>query len=247
MQLEGENAIVTGSATGIGEASAVLMAREGARVVVADYNEDQGRETVRTIEGEGGEALFVETDVSRERDVKQCVRAARDEYGTPDILHNNAGVNPVEGSVLEADVEDFRTIMDTNLKGYFLFSKFTIPHMVENGGGVIVNTASVMGLNLRGYEENALYAASKGGIVTLTKCMALDHEEDGIRVNGIAPGLINTPLGENWISQQENPEDLREGAGDPRDVARAVLYLVSDDARWVNGTVLTVDGGETLS
>jgi len=247
MRLEGKIAIVTGGGSGIGRATAELFARKGARVVVAEYDAETGRDTVESIQGSGGTAMFVQVDVSKSGQVAQMVEKTIDAYGRIDILFNNAGVLAF-GTVLGTDEAVWDRVMDINLKGVYLCSKYVIPHMIAAGGGSIVNMSSSTGAH-DGNGNTVAYVASKGGVTLLTKCMAIDHAPDGIRVNAIAPGPTDTPM----LRDNLTPEELEDfmatfpakRLGLPIELAEAALFLASDEASFVTGSILAVDGGQT--
>ncbi len=250
MRLGNKVALVTGGASGIGEAVCLRFAEEGASVVIADRN-SQGEQTARRIVEAGGRAYFVCGDVSRSVDAQRMVSFALNTCGVLDILVNNAGLD-AWGSVLETDESVWDLILATNLKGVFLVSKAALSHMCERRTGSIVNVSSAGGLV--GAPRLAAYNASKGGVVVLSKNMALDYASYGIRVNAVCPGAVDTPMLRNAMTQLGSPEDAlamfvglqplgRLGRAD--EVANAVLFLASDEASFVTGAALCVDGGLT--
>lgn len=244
--LDGKVAVITGAAAGMGRASALLFAREGARVVLADVQLQGGESTASEIESAGGEAIFIRTDVSRSAEVRDLIATATAAFGKLDILFNNAGI---EGSVSlfeDADEEDFDRVLAVNLRGVFLGMKYGLPELVKTRG-VVINTASLAGL--AGVPGMAAYAASKGGVVQLTKTAALEYASAGVRVNCICPGYISTDM-TTRLREAPRDERLRRGApnplgraGTPEDIAGAALYLASDLSAFVTGVALPVDGG----
>jgi len=242
-KLDGKVALITGAGSGIGRAGALLFAEEGAKVAVADYVPAGGQETVRMVKKAGGEAIFIEVDVSKTADVENMVRTTVDTYGRIDILYNNAGIMGTEAPTAEATEEDWDRVIDTNLKSVFLASKYTIPVMLNGGGGVIVNTASITGFI--GSPRLAAYGASKGGVIQLTKTMALEYADRNIRVNCICPGMIETPMTETEGLTGRTKFIPQKRAGRTEDVARAALYLASEDSAYVTASSLVVDGGWT--
>jgi NAD(P)-dependent dehydrogenase (short-subunit alcohol dehydrogenase family) len=249
MKLAGKVAIVTGAASGIGRASAIVFAREGAKVVVADRNEAGGNETVANIQSGGGIAHFAQVDVAKEDDIRAMVNATVARWGTVDILFNNAGVVLVK-SVEQMTEEEWDRVMSINVKAVFLATKQVAPIMRHNGGGAILNTGSIA--SFTGQVGTPAYSASKGAVALLTKSLALDLGRDSIRVNCICPGITDTPMLREHLGYGEEGEARirarlsRVPLGailHPEDVARAALYLVSDDSAGITGVLHVVDGG----
>jgi NAD(P)-dependent dehydrogenase (short-subunit alcohol dehydrogenase family) len=244
-RLEGRVAIVTGGGNGLGRAIAELFSLEGASVVVADIDEKAANETAALIRDKGGEALAVKTDVSLAPEVDRLMSATATKYGRIDILVNNAGVRGM-GGVLDLTEDDWDRILSVNLKGMFLCSKFALPHMLRQGKGNIVCISSISGVV--GHRGQAAYNASKHGIIGLARCMAIDHADNGIRVNVVCPGMMLTPM-----LAHESEENLREYAkmnlfkrpGEASEVANAVLHLASDESSFTTGSVYMADAGST--
>jgi NAD(P)-dependent dehydrogenase (short-subunit alcohol dehydrogenase family) len=246
MRLKDKVALVTGGASGIGKATAELFAREGARVAVADYSAD-GRDTVQAIKNAGEEAIFLSVDVSDSGQVAKMVEAALQAYGRIDILFNGAGIL-YYGTVLETDEQAWNRVLSVNLTGTYLCCRAVLPHMIRQGGGSIINVASTVGAH-DACANAVAYVTSKGGVTLFTKAMAIDHAKQGVRINALVPGATDTPM----IRKALTPEALEALAashpigrlGRPEELAKAVLFLASDDASFVTGTALYVDGGQT--
>jgi NAD(P)-dependent dehydrogenase (short-subunit alcohol dehydrogenase family) len=246
MRLGDKTAIITGGASGIGRAAALRFAAEGAQLVIADVNGDGGRETAQLIEQQGGKAFFIETNVSDSKQVKDLVSATVEAYGKLDILFNNAGIGNPDVKSVDLDEDDWDRIIDINLKGVFLGIKHAVPELKKAGGGAIINTSSLLGI--KGQKYLAAYNASKAGVILLTKNAALEYGRDNIRVNAIAPGVIDTQIIEGWKNDERKwPIISRANAlgriGTPEEVANAVLFLASEEASFITGATLSVDGG----
>src|SRR5215510_11459903 len=246
-RVEGKVALVTGGASGIGRATALTFAREGAKLVIADMNEEGAQQTVHMITEKGGEAIFVRTDVSKAVEVQALISQAVATYGRLDCAHNNAGISG-GGRALTADYSEdtWHQVIAVNLTGVWLCMKYEIPQMLRQGGGVIVNTASVAGLI--GGQGLAAYVASKHGVVGLTKTAALEYAHQGIRVNCVCPGVIHTPMTARGLGDPERRRRIIASeplgrVGTPEEVAEAVVWLCSDAASFVTGHTMTVDGG----
>ncbi|MFD1515486.1 glucose 1-dehydrogenase [Halomarina rubra] len=239
-------AVVTGAGSGIGRQTAIRFAEEGASVVVADVDEEGGDETVGTIRDEGGEATFVRTDVTDGDDVDAMVQTALDEYGGLDFAHNNAGIADEGTRLAEYDESEWDRMIDINLKGVWRCLKAEIPEMIEQGGGAIVNTSSVAGVSANG---SAHYAASKHGVIGLTRRATVDYADDGIRFNAVCPGVIDTPMVQQ--ASEDNTEEMEQitasipagRLGTPEDIASTVVWLCSDDSSYVMGQPIVIDGG----
>ena len=251
MKLKDKVAIVTGASYGIGKGIAKVFVREGAKVVLASRGEKVGQQTTEEIRRSGGDVIFVQCDVSNEEQVKAMIQATIAKYGVLNILVNNAGIG-VYKSVLDTTSEEWDRCLGVNLKGVFLCSKYAIPHIKAAGGGAIVNIASVHSYQNVG--GTAPYAASKGGVVTLTHVMAIDHGRDKIRVNVICPGWIYTPLIEGIFAGDPDPAKARQAVerrqvlgrlGEPEEVGEAAAFLASDEASYITGATLMVDNGMT--
>jgi len=251
MRLPDKVALITGGTSGIGEATALLFSKEGARVAITGRSLDRGERLAGKIEAAGGQAIFLQSDV---RSAEQCRRAVDETlkaFGRLDVLFNNAGVY-YPHTALDCTEEEWDQQIDVNLKGTFLMSKYVLPRMIEQGGGVIINNSS--GWGLVGGDAAVAYCASKGGVVLLTKAMAIDHGRQGIRVNCICHGDVDTPMlpedarmrGLKWqdyLAGAANRPLGRVGTSD--EIARAVLFLASDDSSFMTGAALVVDGGGT--
>lgn len=247
--LSGKVALVTGGASGIGRATALLLAREGAAITVMDQDQANGQSVTQTITEDGGQAIFVSGDVSQADSCQNAVQQTITKFGGLDILFNNAGIIR-RTTVLETTEEEWDRVMAVNVKSIFLLSKFAIPEMIKRGGGTIVNTSS--GWGLVGGRRAVAYCASKGAVVQLTRAMALDHGHQNIRVNCVCPGDTDTAMLRSEARQLGEPiNQFLEGAarrplqriGKPEEIAQAVLYLVSDASSYVTGTALVVNGG----
>jgi len=239
--------LVTGGSYGIGRAAAIGFARKGAKVSIADLDVERGEETLRRIKEAGGEAIFVKTDVSSEEDVKALVEKTVQTYGKLDCAFNNAGIHKQFVSTIDFSAEDWEEMINVNLKSVWLCMKYEIPQMLKQGKGSIVNTSSAAGLV--GAPSNPAYPASKHGVVGITKSTALEYARKGIRVNCVCPGPTRTGMNEALVAT--SPEIVRAmdqkvpmgRIGEPEEVAAAAIFLCSDEASYITGHALPVDGG----
>ena len=249
LDFSGRVAVISGGASGIGYGTAQLFAMRNAVSVIVDIDEDKGKKAAARITDMGGKAEFVRCDVTSEKDCCSCIESIVKWHGRIDILFNNAGIIRRK-TIAELDETDWNIVIDVTLKGAFLLSKYAIPVMAENGGGSIINTGS--GWGLKGGNKAAAYCAAKGGIVNMTRAMAIDHGPQGIRVNSISPGDIDTPLLHDEARQLgcDDNDFMAEAAdrplarvGTPMDIAKAALFLAGPMSEWITGANLTVDGG----
>lgn len=244
-RLKGKIALITGGGSGIGRAACLLFAGEGAKVVIADYVAEGGNETVRQIKAAGGEAVFVQADVSKSVDVQNMIATTVKIYGRIDILFNNAGIEGPSAKIANYREEDWERVIAIDLTAVYLGMKYAIPEMLKQGGGVIISTASVAGLV--GFPGSGAYAAAKAGVINMTRMVALEYADKNIRVNCICPGIIETPMVDRVLGNRP-----REGVvkaepigrlGRPEDIANAALFLASNESSFATGAPFIIDGG----
>lgn len=250
MKLLNKVALITGGGTGIGRATAELFMQEGAKITVSGRRKEKLDDVVRAIVSKGGEALAVSGDVSQDEDAQRMVMETIARWGKLDILVNNAGAID-RTKVVESTVENWDRIMNINVKGIFLTCKYALPHMIEQGGGSIVNVASISGF--RGQTDAHSYSAAKAAALNLTKAMAVDYARHNIRINSVSPGLVETDISRTRLKPGQTWEEMAQKywiplyplgrLGTPKDIAKGILFLASDDASWITGIDLAIDGG----
>ena len=250
-RLAGKSAVITGGGTGIGQAIALEFAREGAQVAVAGRRKEKLNETLRLLQQTGCSALALECDVTKAADTERLIKSAEDAFGKVNVLVNNAGALSVS-TVETISEDDWDRVMATNVKGPFLMSRAALPAMRRAGGGSIINVGSVLGIVA--IRDRAAYCASKGGVTMLTRAMALDHAHDRIRVNCLCPSIVESDMTQNLFAETEAGRQARESRlasiplgrfGQPADIAGLAVFLASEEASWMTGTVIPVDGGVT--
>ena len=253
MRLADKVALITGGGSGMGRVAAQRFAIEGAKVVVAEFSEEAGEETVRLVADAGGDASFIRADVSREDDARAMVQHALSTYGRLDALYNNAGIMPeADHSVIDTDVDTWDQVMAVNLRGVFLGCKYAIPQMLEQGTGSIINVSSFVALLGCSVPQDA-YTASKGAVLSLTRSLAVQFAGRGVRSNAICPGPIETPLLMEWLLKDEDAKRLRLARnptgrfGKPEEIVDVAIYLASDESRWTNGAHFVIDGGISVN
>ena len=252
MRLHNKVAVITGAGSGIGRESALLFAREGARVVVADVNDDAGQAVVEELRAAGGEAVYVRADVSKGADAEGMIRAAEESFGRLDVLFNNAGISHAkDDDAVATEEEVWDLTMNINLKGVFLGCKYGIPALRRAGGGSIINTASFVAV-LGAATPQLAYTASKGGVLAMTRELAVIHARENIRVNALCPGPLRTPLLMQYLDTEEKRQrrlvHIPMGRfGEAHEIARAALFLASDESSFTTGATFLVDGGITAA
>ncbi len=250
-RLKGKVVIITGAGSGMGRTASLLFAEHGARIVVNDVAREAGEETVRQVRARDGDAVFVHGSVAEEGDTRRLAASAVQAFGRVDVLYNNAGIFLEEDtSVVDTPPEVWDRVQAVNLKGMYLTSKYAVPEMIKGGGGSIINIASFVALVGCTVPQDA-YTASKGGVIALTKSLAVQYGRDNIRANAICPGPIETPLLTSWLLNNPEARQVRLNRiplgrfGRPEDVVYLAMYLASDESAWTTGAVLVVDGGIT--
>jgi len=253
MRLDGKVVLITGAGSGMGRVAAQMFASEGARVVVAEFAEAAGTETAGLVTNAGGDASFVQADVSREDDARRMVEEAVARYGRVDVLYNNAGIMPeADHSVIDTDVAVWDQVMAVNLRGVFLGCKYAIPQMLDQGSGSVINISSFVALLGCSVPQDA-YTASKGAVLSLTRSLAVQFGGRGVRSNAICPGPIETPLLMDWLLKDEAAKQLRLNRnptgrfGKPGEIVNVAIYLASDESRWTNGAHFVIDGGISVN
>ena len=253
MRLQDKVAIITGAGGGMGRVASQFFAAEGAKIVVAEFDEEAGEETVKLVREAGGKASFVKTDVSDEESAGRMVKHATEIYGRVDVLYNNAGIMPeADHSVVDTDVATWDKVMAVNVRGVFLGCKYAIPRMVEQGSGSIINISSFVALLGCSVPQDA-YTASKGALLAMTRSLAVQFGPNGVRTNAICPGPVETPLLMDWLVKDEEAKRIRLARnptgrfGKPEEIVNMALYLASDESRWTNGASLVVDGGISIN
>jgi NAD(P)-dependent dehydrogenase (short-subunit alcohol dehydrogenase family) len=253
MRLQDKVSVITGGGSGMGRTAALLFAAQGANVVVADFREAGGAETVRLVREAGGDATFVRVDISSEPDAKAMVDHAIATYGRVDSLYNNAGIMPEEDhSVIDTPVDAWDRVMAVNVRGVYLGCKYAIPRMLEQGAGSIINVASFVAILGCSVPQDA-YTSSKGAVLALTRSLAVQFAGRGVRSNSISPGPVETPLLMEWLLADEAAKQVRLARnptgrfGKPEEVVSAAIYLASDESRWTNGANFVIDGGISVN
>jgi NAD(P)-dependent dehydrogenase (short-subunit alcohol dehydrogenase family) len=253
MRLQDRVSIITGAGSGMGRVAAELFAAEGAKVIVADYDEASAAQTVARIQAAGGTAAYVAIDISDEAGAARMIDHAMATFGRIDTLYNNAGIMPeADHSVIDTDVETWDRVMAVNVRGVFLACKYAIPRMVQQGSGSIINVASFVAILGCSVPQDA-YTASKGAVLALTRSLAVQFAPHGVRSNAISPGPVETPLLLDWLVKDEEAKRIRLARnptgrfGKPEEIALAAVYLASDESRWTNGANLVIDGGISVN
>lgn len=243
MRLENKVAIITGGGGDIGRATAIRFGKEGAKVMIADQSEEAGMETVKLMQENGGTAAFKVADMTKPNDVEHLMKSTVDRFGRIDILYNNAGVNSDEKKIPDVSLEEWRQVIDINQTGVFLGMKYVIPYM--ESGSSIINMASIAGI--KGQKLVSAYSASKSSVIALTKTVATEYGRKNIRVNAVAPGIIDTKMVDDWRKTEKWPvlstANALRRVGKPEEIANAVLFLASDEASFITGETLVIDGG----
>ena len=252
MRLKDKVALITGAGSGIGRESALLFAKEGAKIVVVDINETTGNETVATIQNQDGDAFLVEANIAKEEDARCMVEKAEEKYGRLNIVFNNAGIMHSDDSdAIGTDVDVWNETIEINLKGVFLGCKFGIPALQRAGGGSIINTASFVAL-MGAATPQIAYTASKGGVLAMTRELAIIHAREGIRINSLCPGPLRTELLMKFLDTEEKKQrrlvHIPMGRfGESKEIAYSALFLASDESSYITGTEFVVDGGITAA